>query len=70
MVHVLKQCGTDLSRENIMRQATNIKDLVLPMALPGMTLSTAPDNYNPTRQMQLASFDGQSWQLFGELLTG
>jgi branched-chain amino acid transport system substrate-binding protein len=70
MVQVLRQCGADLSRENIMRQATNLKDLVLPMALPGMTINTSPDNYYPTRQMQLATFNGQSWELFGELITG
>ena len=70
MVQVLKQCGNDLSRENIMRQAANIKDLVLPMGLPGAAINTSPDNYSPIRQMQLSSFDGQSWQLFGDLLTG
>ena len=45
MVDVLKQCGNDLSRENIMKQATNIKDLELPMLLPGIKINTAPDNY-------------------------
>ncbi len=70
MVQVLKQCGNDLSRENIMRQAANIKDLVLPMGLPGAAINTSPDNYSPIRQMQLSSFDGQSWQLFGDLLMG
>jgi branched-chain amino acid transport system substrate-binding protein len=70
MVQVLKQCGNDLSRENIMRQAANIKDLVLPMGLPGAAINTSPDNYSPIRQMQLSSFDGQSWELFGDLLTG
>jgi branched-chain amino acid transport system substrate-binding protein len=70
LVYVLKQCGNDLSRDNIMKQAANIKDLELPMALPGMKLNTSPTNFSPIRQMQLASFDGQSWQLFGELLMG
>ncbi len=70
MIQVLKQCGVDLSRDNIMKQAANLKDLELPLLLPGMRINTSPTNYSPIRQMQLATFDGQSWQLFGELLTG
>lgn len=70
MVQVIKQCGSDLSRENILKQATNLKDVSLPMLLPGMKLNTSPDNYFPIRQMQLAEFNGESWQLFGELLSG
>jgi branched-chain amino acid transport system substrate-binding protein len=70
MVYVLKQCGNDLSRENVMKQAANIKNLELPMFLPGMKLNTSPTNFSPIRQMQLARFDGESWQLFGELLMG
>jgi branched-chain amino acid transport system substrate-binding protein len=70
MVQVLKQCGADLSRENIMRQAANLKDLELPLLLPGMRINTSPTNFSPIRQMQLASFDGASWQLFGDLLMG
>jgi branched-chain amino acid transport system substrate-binding protein len=68
LVQVLKQCGDDLSRENIMRQAANIKDLELPMLLPGIKINTAPDHFYPIRQMQLAAFDGESWQLFGDLI--
>jgi branched-chain amino acid transport system substrate-binding protein len=67
---VLKQCGDDLSRENIMKQAANSKDLELPMLLPGMKINTSPDNFSPIRQMQLASFNGESWSVFGELLQG
>ena len=70
MVQVLKQCGNDLSRDNIMKQAANLKDLELPMLLPGMKINTSPTNYSPIRQMQLATFNGESWELFGELLTG
>jgi branched-chain amino acid transport system substrate-binding protein len=69
MIQVLKQCGNDLSRENILKQAANIKDLQLPMLLPGMKINTSPTNYSPIRQMQLATFDGESWQLFGDLIT-
>ena len=61
MVQVLKQCGNDLSRENIMKQAANIKDLELPMLLPGIKINTSPDNFSPIRQMQLATFNGESW---------
>ena len=68
MVHVLKQCGGDLSRKNIMHQAANIDGLELPMLLPGVTICTSSINYHPIRKMQLASFNGSSWQLFGELL--
>jgi branched-chain amino acid transport system substrate-binding protein len=70
LIQVLKQCGADLSRENIMRQAANIKDLELPMLLPGMKINTSPDNFSPIRQMQLAKFNGESWILFGDLLQG
>jgi branched-chain amino acid transport system substrate-binding protein len=67
MVQVLKQCGADLSRENVMRQAANLKDFVLAMGLPGIKINTSPDNFSPIRQEALASFDGESWEQFGEL---
>jgi branched-chain amino acid transport system substrate-binding protein len=69
MVQVLKQCGDDLSRENIMRQATNLKDFELPMLLPGIKINTSPDNYFPIRQMQLVRFNGENWELFGDLMS-
>jgi branched-chain amino acid transport system substrate-binding protein len=52
-----------------MKQAGNIKDLELPMLLPGVKINTSPDNFYPIRQMQLASFDGASWKLFGDLIS-
>ena len=70
MAQVLKQCEDDFSRDNVMRQAANLKDFEAPLLLPGMRLNTSPTTYSPIRQMQLARFDGESWQLFGELLTG
>jgi branched-chain amino acid transport system substrate-binding protein len=70
MTQVLKQCGNDLSRDNVMKQAANVKDFEPPMVLPGMKINTSPTNFSPIRQMQLAKFDGQSWQLFGDLLMG
>jgi branched-chain amino acid transport system substrate-binding protein len=69
LAQVLKQCGDDLSRENIMRQAANLRDLELPMLLPGIRLNTSPDNFYPIRQLQLARFDGASWELFGDLMS-
>jgi branched-chain amino acid transport system substrate-binding protein len=69
VVQVLKQCGTDLSRENIMRQAANLKDFHAPLFWPGITVDTSPTNYSPIRQMQLATFNGANWQPFGELMT-
>jgi branched-chain amino acid transport system substrate-binding protein len=67
LVHVLKQCGNDLSRENIMKQAANIKDLSLPMLLPGIKVNTSPTDFYPIEQEQLAKFDGERWVLFGEV---
>ena len=52
-----------------MRQATNLKDFELPMLLPGIKINTSPDNYFPIRQMQLASFNGENWELFGDLMS-
>ena len=69
IVQVLKQCGDDLSRENIMRQATNLKDFELPMLIPGIKINTSPDNYFPIRQMQLVRFNGENWELFGDFMS-
>jgi len=68
MVHVLKQCGDELTRENIMRQAANLKDLTLPLLLPGIKINTTPTDFYPIDQIQLARFDGKRWILFGEVL--
>ena len=70
LIQVLKQCGGDLSRDNIMRQAANLKDVELPMLLPGIKVNTSPDNYYPIRQMQLATFNGESWEQFGDVVSG
>jgi branched-chain amino acid transport system substrate-binding protein len=69
-VQVLKQAGNDLTRENILKQATNIHDLQLPLLLPGITLNTSPTNYYPVTQQQLTKFDGKSWVRFGDVLSG
>ena len=70
LVQVLKQCGDDLSRENVMRQAANLKDVQLPMMLPGILINTSPTNFHPIRQMQLQRFDGERWVLFGGIIGG
>jgi branched-chain amino acid transport system substrate-binding protein len=68
LVQILKQCGDDLSRENVMRQATNLKDFVPPMLLPGSKINTSKDDYAVIRNMQMMRFDGKSWKLFGDVL--
>jgi branched-chain amino acid transport system substrate-binding protein len=65
---VLERCGDDLSRENVMRQITNLKDVELPLLLPGVKINTSPTDYLPIEQLQLRRFDGQKWVPFGELL--
>ena len=67
LVQVLKQCGNDLSRENVMKQAASIKGLSLPMLLPGIKVNTGPTDFYPIEQEQLAKFDGERWVLFGEI---
>jgi branched-chain amino acid transport system substrate-binding protein len=66
--HTIKQCGNDLSRENVMRQAASIKNLDLPLLLPGIKINTSPTDFAPIEQEQLAKFDGERWALFGELI--
>jgi len=65
---VLKQCGDTLTRENIMAQATNLKDVVLPTLLPGIRVNTSPTNYRPLTQVQLQKWDGKAWVRFGDVL--
>jgi branched-chain amino acid transport system substrate-binding protein len=68
MTQVLKQCGNDLSRENIMRQAANVKNFELPLLLPGIKVNTSPTDHAPIEEEQLAKFDGERWALFGEVI--
>ena len=70
LVQVLRQCGDDLSRANIMRQAANLHDLELPMLLPGIRINTSPTDYRPVKQMQPIRFNGHNWELFGNPLAG
>ncbi len=68
-VQVLKQCGDDLTRENVMKQAANLH-LELPMLLPGITINTSPTNFAPIRQAQMRRFDGERYVPFGPVLSG
>jgi branched-chain amino acid transport system substrate-binding protein len=70
LVQVLQQCGDDLTRENVMRQAASLRNVELPMLLPGVKLNTSATDFYPLEQMQLARFDGKRWVLFGDVLTG
>jgi len=67
MTLVLKQCGNDVSRENILKQAENLKNVEFPLLLPGIKVNTSPTDHAPIEQEQLAKFDGERWVLFGEL---
>jgi len=69
-VQVLKQCGDELTRENVMKQAANLHDFTVPMLLPGITINTSPTDFAPIKQVQMARFDGEHWELFGPLLAG
>ena len=68
LVQVLKQCGDDLTRANVMRQAANLKNLQLPLALPGVKINTSPTDFNPFESLQLQRFDGKQWVLYGSLI--
>ncbi|MCP3417821.1 ABC transporter substrate-binding protein [Bradyrhizobium brasilense] len=68
MVHVLKQCGDDLTRDNVLKQATNLKNVELDMALPGIKGNTAPNDYRVNKQLQMMRFNGERWELFGPIL--
>jgi branched-chain amino acid transport system substrate-binding protein len=70
MLQVLKQCNGDFSRENIMKQATNLHDLELPTLLPGIKVNTGPTNYHPIRALQMLRWDGKTWVRFGPVIEG
>jgi hypothetical protein len=68
LIHVLKQCVDDLTRENVMKQATSLKDVVLDLSLPGMKINTSPTDYRVNKQLQMERFNGERWELFGPIL--
>ena len=70
LMQVLRQCGDNLSRDNILRQAENLKDLEVPTLLPGIRVNTSPTNHHPLRQEQLQRWEGAGWKRFGEVIEG
>jgi ABC-type branched-subunit amino acid transport system substrate-binding protein len=68
LFQVLSQCGNDLSRENIMRQAASLKDYRNPIILPGIAINTGPTDFRPIEQMRLVQFDGTAWQPIGDVI--
>ncbi len=70
LVQVLKQAGDDLTRANIMKQAANLKDLVLDTSLPGVKINTSPTDFYPIEQLQMMRFKGEKYELFGPIIGG
>jgi ABC-type branched-subunit amino acid transport system substrate-binding protein len=68
LIHVLKACGDNLTRENVLKQATSLKNVKLDLLLPGITVNTTPDDYRVNKQLQMMKFDGERWQLFGPII--
>ena len=70
LVQVLKQCGDNLTRENVMKQAANLKNYRTEVLLPGITINTSPTDFAPISQLQLMRFKGDKWELFGDVISG
>jgi branched-chain amino acid transport system substrate-binding protein len=68
LVQVLKQCGNDLSRDNVMKQAAALKDYQGSVLLPGIKVNTGPGNFRPIKHLRLVQFDGRTWQPIGDVL--
>jgi branched-chain amino acid transport system substrate-binding protein len=68
MAETLRRCGDELTRANVMKQATSFQKFRVPMILPGITVSTSPTDYYPIQAVQLQRFKGQTWELFGEIM--
>jgi ABC-type branched-subunit amino acid transport system substrate-binding protein len=69
LVQVLKQCGDNLTRENVMKQAASLKDFRTEVMLPGIKANTGPDDFAPISQLQLMRFKGERWNLFGDVIS-
>jgi branched-chain amino acid transport system substrate-binding protein len=67
---VLKQAGDNLTRENVMKQAASLKGLKQPMLLPGIEVNTSATDFYPIEQMQMQKFNGERWEMFGEIING
>jgi branched-chain amino acid transport system substrate-binding protein len=70
MVQVLKQCGDNLTRENVMKQAASLKNFELGLLLPGIKIDTSPTDFHPIKQNQMIKFGGERWEYFGPIMTG
>ncbi|WJR77743.1 ABC transporter substrate-binding protein [Bradyrhizobium sp. NP1] len=70
LVQVLKQCGDNLTRENIMKQAASLKDFTPDTLLPGIKINTSPTDFAPIDQLQMMRFKGEKWELFGDIISG
>lgn len=70
MIQVLKQCGDNLTRENVMKQAANLKHFRTTNLLPGIEINTSPVDFAPIKQLQLERFKGEKWELFGPIRGG
>jgi branched-chain amino acid transport system substrate-binding protein len=70
LIQVLKQCGDDLTRENIMKQAANLKDYRTEVLLPDIKINTSPTDFAPIDQLKLMRFKGQKWEMFGDVISG
>jgi branched-chain amino acid transport system substrate-binding protein len=68
MVHILAQCGDDLTRANVLKQAEGLKDFELDLLLPGIKVNTSPTDHYPIQQVRMHRFDGTRWEGFGPIL--
>jgi branched-chain amino acid transport system substrate-binding protein len=69
LVEVLKKCGDDLTRANVMKQAASLKDFRTEVLLPGIKINTSPTDFAPISQLQLMRFKGEKWELFGDIIS-
>ena len=65
---ILRQCGDDLTRDNLLRVATNLKNVPIKLLLDGVSINTSPTDYLPIKRARMIEFDGASWQAFGDLI--
>ncbi len=70
MVHVLQQCGDDLTRANVTKQAASLKDFEPAGLLPGIKINTSATDFYPVEQLQMMRFKGENWELFGPIING
>jgi branched-chain amino acid transport system substrate-binding protein len=69
MLHILKACGDDLTSENIIRVATSMKDVELPLLLPGIKLNTSPTDYLPIQELQIVSYKDENWEMIDDVIS-